>query len=193
MSATLSVVGAVFVGGTSARMGSDKATLDFGGAPLGARAVAALRDAGIERVVLIGADEHQVRALGAEAAHDLWPGEGPAGAVLSALHATFLSGGNTVVTLACDLPAVDGAAVRRLLGAVPALDADPAIVIASEDGRAAYPNGVWQTRLLPTLEGRFVEEAKSLRDLIGDTPVIDVDGEGAFLDADDPETLDGFR
>ncbi|NLA37052.1 MAG: NTP transferase domain-containing protein, partial [Actinobacteria bacterium] len=83
MTAALSVIGAVFVGGESRRMGSDKATIDFDGGPLGARAVTALRDAGIERVVLIGAEDHHLLALGAEAAEDLWPGEGPAGAVLS--------------------------------------------------------------------------------------------------------------
>ncbi|NLA35225.1 MAG: NTP transferase domain-containing protein, partial [Actinobacteria bacterium] len=115
------------------------------------------------------------------------------GAVLSALHAAFLHGANTVVTLACDLPAVDAAAVRGLLEAAPALHSAPAVIIATENGRRAHPNGVWQTRLLPALESRFVDEANSVRDLIGDTPVIEVDGGGSFADADDPETLDGFR
>lgn len=193
MSIPLNVLGAVFVGGESSRMGTDKALVDFNGAPLAAVAIEALRGAGIDKIVLVGASAEHIDALGVVAAEELWPGEGPAGAVLSSLHAAFLGGANTVVSLSCDLPAVTAAAVRSLLDATPGFDAEPAVVIGTDDGRRAYPNGVWQTRLLPTLEGHFVDEASSVAELIGDVAVIEVAGGGAFADADDPEALDGFR
>lgn len=187
------VYGAVLVGGTSERMGTDKATVELDGSPLGSRALAALRGAGIETVVLVGATPEQTAALGADALDDLWPGQGPAGGVLTALHGAFLAGKRTAVVLACDLPTVDAAAITRLLETAGTDAASAPIVIPVEDGRRAYPNGVWSLRALPALEARFVDEAHSVHDIIGDTPVDEMPGNGSFVDVDDPGALDEFR
>ena len=177
------VIGAVLVGGESTRMGTDKATLDVDGTPLGARAVDALRAAGIDDVMLVGAtDAHAV--LDGRAVDDLWPGEGPVGAVLTALHAAFLAGATQVVCLACDLPAITGVAVGRLTEAAVPRN----VVVASVGGRLAPPNGLWPVALLPSLEDRFGDGASSFRELLDGIDVTEV-ADDAFADADTPDDL----
>jgi molybdopterin-guanine dinucleotide biosynthesis protein A len=168
-------------------MGSDKATLDVGGEPLGRRPIDALVAAGLD-VMLVGArEEHS--ALPGRAVEDLWPGEGPVGAVLTSLHAAFLAGSTAVVALACDLPAVTQEAVQALVDA-----AGPRhVVIATVDGRRAFPNGVWPVALLPVLEDAFGEGADSFAELLAAVEVVEVDGGTAFTDADEPGDLNAFR
>lgn len=181
-----SVIGAVLVGGTSTRMGADKASLDVGGSPLGQRSVDALVAAGLD-VMLIGATDVHAGLTG-RPVDDLWPGEGPVGGVLTALHAAFLAGATSVVCLACDLPSVDGGAVRLLLNA-----AGPRhVAVASIDGRRAHPNGVWPVALLPALEEAFGEGASSFSDLLAAVEVVEVAAGDGFADADDPGGIAPF-
>lgn len=164
-------------------MGTDKATLEVDGAPLAARSIDALRAAGIDDVMLIGAGDHH-RTLAGRAVEDLWPGEGPVGAVLTALHAAFLAGATQVVCLACDLPAVDAEAVTSVVdAAVPRH-----VVVASVAGRSAPPNGLWPVALLPALEDRFGDGASSFRELLDGIDVVEVE-RAAFADADEPGDL----
>ena len=181
------LIGAVLVGGASTRMGADKASLDVGGSPLGARAFDALVGNGLE-VMLIGAgDEHA--ALPGRSVDDLWPGEGPVGAVLTSLHTTFLAGSTSVVILACDLPSVTAEAVRSLIDA----SGPKHVVLATVDGRRAFPNGVWPVALLPALEDAFGEGADSFAELLATVDVVEVDAGTAFTDADEPGDLNAFR
>ncbi|MEI2653674.1 MAG: molybdenum cofactor guanylyltransferase [Microthrixaceae bacterium] len=181
-------IGAVLVGGQSTRMGADKASLDVAGTPLGARSVRALEAAGLTDVMLVGATAAH-GGLGGRVVEDLWPGEGPVGAVLTALHAAFLVGATHVVCLACDLPAVTADAVRPLLDVVEARQA----VLVAVDGRPAPPNGVWPVALLPALEDRFGDGASSFRELLDGVDVLEVDGGAAFVDADEPGDLAPFQ
>src|SRR5258706_3748293 len=104
--------GAVLTGGRSTRMGRDKALIAVDGVPLAVRAATVLRDAGASAVVAVGGDIDALEALGLDARPDLYPGEGPLGAILTAFDAAST---DLVVVLACDLPSVDPATVRRLL------------------------------------------------------------------------------
>ena len=104
--------GAVLTGGGSTRMGRDKALIAVDGLPLAVRAATVLRDAGASAVVAVGGDLHALEALGLDARTDLYPGEGPLGAILTAFDAART---DLVVVLACDLPSVDAATVSRLL------------------------------------------------------------------------------
>ena len=183
------LVGAVLVGGTSSRMGSDKATLDVGGAPLGRRSVDALTGAGIDEVMLIGASESQASVLAGRPVDDLWPGEGPVGGVLTALHAAFLAGARHVLCLACDLPAVTAVALGPLVAAIEPAQA----VLATVAGRPAFPNGVWPVAVLPALEDRFGDGASSFAELLDGIDVIEVEGGEAFADADEPGDLAPFQ
>jgi molybdopterin-guanine dinucleotide biosynthesis protein A len=104
--------GAVLTGGGSTRMGRDKALIAIDGVPLAVRAATALRDAGANAVVAVGGDLDALEALGLDARTDVYPGEGPLGAILTAF-ATAST--DLVVVLACDLPLIDAATVHCLL------------------------------------------------------------------------------
>jgi len=127
------LIGAVLVGGTSSRMGSDKALIDVGGRPLAQHGIDALVAAGIADVMLVGATAAHGEQLSGRVVDDLWPGDGPVGGLLSALHHGFLAGASHVVGLACDLPAVTGADVVALIGAW----AEAAVTLVHVEGRPA--------------------------------------------------------
>ncbi|TML12241.1 MAG: hypothetical protein E6G39_12150 [Actinobacteria bacterium] len=80
-------MGAVLAGGSSSRMGRDKALIEVAGEPLVQRVARALTAAGAERVVVIGGDRRRIEALGLEVVADRFPGEGPLGGVLTAMSA----------------------------------------------------------------------------------------------------------
>ncbi|HEY5153329.1 MAG TPA: molybdenum cofactor guanylyltransferase, partial [Acidimicrobiales bacterium] len=128
--------GVVLAGGRSSRMGTDKALLvvDVDGRPLVSRAAQALADAGAGEVLVIGGDAPALGALGLDARPDDHPGEGPLGAILTALR---LAGEDLVMVLACDMPAIDAASVRAIVGA---LAAAPEALVAAPlvDDRGQY-------------------------------------------------------
>ena len=94
--------GAVLTGGSSSRMGTDKALLELDGAVLARRVADALVTAGCAPVVAIGGDAGRLTAHGLAVVADRHPGEGPLGAIITALeHAEPLEV-DVVVVLACD-------------------------------------------------------------------------------------------
>lgn len=176
-------------------MGTDKALVDVAGAPLGRRAADALRDALGVRPLLVGATAAHGPTLDGDEVADQWPGEGPVGGVLTALHAAFVAGARAVVVVACDLPAVTAGAVTALVASA-RLDATgdaAAPTIVAVDGRRAHPNGVWPVRLLPELEDRFTLGADGFAPLLDGLDVAEHPGGDAWRDADSPEDLARFR
>ncbi|MBX7068416.1 MAG: NTP transferase domain-containing protein [Microthrixaceae bacterium] len=181
------LVGAVLVGGESSRMGTDKASLVVDGVELGRRAVDALRGAGLDDVMLVGATEAHA-SLPGRPVDDLWPGEGPVGAVLTALHEAFLAGGSGVVCLPCDLPGVAASDVTVLVDASAGAGSKQ-VTLAAVGGRRAFPVGVWPIALLPALEDRFGDGASSFRELLDGIDVAEVEVGDGFVDADTPNDL----
>src|SRR5258708_2361905 len=82
------VAGAALAGGAGRRVGTDKALLVVAGRALARTAADALLAAGAARVVAVGGDRAGLEALGLEVVVDEHPGEGPLGAILTALAAT---------------------------------------------------------------------------------------------------------
>lgn len=112
-----------------------KALIEVEGEPLLARVVAALRDAGCERIVVCcepGPVEDAARALGAEI---IAPGAGPSGSVQRALDTC----GTPMLVTTADHALLRGEWVRELVEGAPA-DCDVAVMMA-ERGRieAAMP------------------------------------------------------
>ena len=107
--------GVVLTGGASTRMGRDKAFIEVAGVPLAVRAANVLRAAGATAVFAVGGDLEALVGFGLDARADLYPGEGPLGALLTSFNA---SATDLVVVLACDLPQIDDAAVGRLLSTI---------------------------------------------------------------------------
>lgn len=126
--------GAVLTGGASTRMGTDKAFLPAprDGRLLARVAVDALREAGATEILAVGGDGDRLLAdvdARLKLVPDGWPGEGPLGAITTALAAAREP---IVVVLACDLPRVTADAVRAVLDGME-LGADAAVPV-DDDG-----------------------------------------------------------
>lgn len=104
--------GAVLAGGNSRRMGSDKTEVRLDGEPLWRRQSRVLREAGAERVILVR-KPGQPAPEGAEVRRDGTAGAGP----MAGLHAALASqSAPWVAVLAVDMPGIDAAWFRWLLG-----------------------------------------------------------------------------
>jgi molybdopterin-guanine dinucleotide biosynthesis protein A len=175
------LVGAVLAGGASRRMGTDKATLVHDGMALARRGIAALQGAGIERVVVVGGSND----FDVELIADDEPGSGPLGAVLSAFGATVPA---DLFVLPCDLPAVDARTVLSLLdGAEAQPDAD--VVVATLDGRPAWPIGRWRRRGQPALAEAHRSGERSFVGAVAGLRVATVELGPTVADADEPGDL----
>ena len=103
---------AVLTGGSSTRMGGDKALIEVNGIALARRVAEVALAAGADRVVCVGGDEPALRSLGLATVSDGYPGEGPLGALLTAFATLDAS---TIVALSCDLPDLDVATITAVL------------------------------------------------------------------------------
>jgi molybdopterin-guanine dinucleotide biosynthesis protein A len=95
-------------------MGADKATLEVEGRAMAMRAAGALADAGCEPVVFVGSSSERLALLGPEVIADHWPGEGPLGALATAV---AVLPGRDLVVVACDLPFLTGRTVAAVVAA----------------------------------------------------------------------------
>jgi molybdopterin-guanine dinucleotide biosynthesis protein A len=154
--------GAVLAGGQSTRMGTDKAVLAVTGGPLAGVARDALVGAGAAEVLLVGGNRETLaplEPLGFRFVDDRWPGQGPLGGLITALRACEH---DVVVVLACDLPAVEAAAVTSVLRALG--DADAAIPVV--DGRLQTLVAAYRRRCVEGLEAAWAAGERSLRDAV---------------------------
>ncbi|MET0580139.1 MAG: NTP transferase domain-containing protein, partial [Ilumatobacteraceae bacterium] len=77
--------GAVLTGGSSRRMGTDKAFVEVDGVPMAERVAAALSGGGCSPVSYVGGDVALLARFGRTVHADRFPGAGPLGGVLTAL------------------------------------------------------------------------------------------------------------
>ena len=153
--------GIVLAGGSSSRMGRDKALLEVEGRPLARVAADALRLAGAGRIVAVGGDTSALTARGIETVADAYPGEGPLGGIITALR---LDGDDTniVMILACDMPAIDGPTVAAIVGTL-RRSARADVAAPTVDGRRQILTAAYRRTLLPALEQAFAEGERSPR------------------------------
>ena len=138
-------------------MGTDKATLVVGDRALAAIAADALKEAGAAEVFSVGGDADVLRALGLDHVPDRWPGEGPLGAIVTAVGA---AAHDVVCVLACDLPEVAAAAVHEVVDALgPEVDA----AVATAGGREHPLLAAFRRSALPALEAAFVSGERAVR------------------------------
>jgi molybdenum cofactor guanylyltransferase len=155
------VLGIVVAGGASARFGSPKWSAELAGRSLGARAVAAL-EPNTASVGVVGNDP-SLRALGAEVRADLEPGNGPLGALHTALAWAEELSLDAAFLLACDLPLVGAEVVHALLDAWRGED-----VVAPFGPRGAEPLcALYAVRLLPSVVAALSERELALHRLVG--------------------------
>ena len=157
------IEGAVLCGGASARMGRDKASLVFEGAPLALRVADAL-GACLERVRLVAKDD-SLRALGRELVVDRHPERAALVGVAAALAACDAP---AVLVAACDLVHLDPRIVLALCALAP-VDG-PADVVAPLGPRGPEPLcAIYRPRLLPELERRIARGDFALQALVRDS------------------------
>lgn len=159
--------GAVLTGGGSRRMGTDKALLEVGGRPMAAIARDALVGAGAAEVLAVGGDAAALTALGLRPVPDRWPGEGPLGGVIVALHEAQH---DVVVVLACDLPRVEAAAVAALVRGLGDADAG----VPAVDGRPQVLVAAYRRACVGVLEEARAAGVRRLRDAVNRLRVADV-------------------
>lgn len=121
------LTGAVLAGGASSRFGSDKFTYPLDDTTMGGRALGVLHALGVDRLLVVSPDP----AHGApDATRIAGPreGHGPFAAVLDTLESIA---DGVLVTLPCDLPAIEAADLRLV---VEALDDGCDVAYAEADG-----------------------------------------------------------
>lgn len=121
MAVSESVAGVVFAGGASSRMGRDKATLAVAGTLMAVRVAQAMRAAGLS-VFVVGGKRDSLVEAGLAFVDDRYPGDGPLGAIVTALGSTS----DSILVSSCDTPILDEYAILALLETarrLPRLDA----------------------------------------------------------------------
>lgn len=190
---TQTATGIILAGGSSRRMGQDKAMLKLGEATSIQHAAAALTTICCELVVAAGNRETQYPA-----GHDVIRVTDPPGAVgpLAGLAAGLAVASHPVaVVVACDMPFVSPRLLRHLLES--ASDCDAVVPLA--DGRAQPLHAAYSRGCLPTIRTLLRLGAQSMHDLlprlsvkyIGESRCLELDPEG--LSTFNMNTVDDFR
>jgi molybdopterin-guanine dinucleotide biosynthesis protein A len=181
------VAGLLLTGGSSRRMGHDKATLVIDGEP-SARRLGALLAEVVDPTLEVGPHCSGLAAIAEEP-----PGEGPLVALVAGWSALSRAGHEgSVVVLACDLPLVTAAFVRWL-----AQHPGERSIVPLVDGRPQPLCARWSALDLRRSAARAAHGARSFRELLDEMDPVTV-GPGdwagvalpsALTDADTPDDL----
>jgi molybdopterin-guanine dinucleotide biosynthesis protein A len=138
------IEGAVLAGGTSSRMGADKAWLKLGNRSLIENIVGLLEPL-FGRLRIIANEPERFGSLHIPVQRDLYPGSGPLGGIHAALSTTH---SEAVFIAACDFPFLNpefiGSLVKRL--------EDHDCVVPRIGGRAVPVCAAYSARCLPAVE-----------------------------------------
>ncbi len=172
----------ILSGGTARRLGGiDKPGLVIGGRPLLETAIAAGREAGAARVVVVGPS----RGSADRVVREEPPGSGPLPALRRGL-AEITS--DWVALLAADLPFVRAQHLTELLAAARGAGA----VLTDDEDRAQWLVSCWHTATLRTALAAYPGD--SLRGLLGPlAPVGVCPADEAWLDCDTPADVTRAR
>ena len=135
---------------------------------------AALGAAGCDPVVAVGGPDERGRGVGLSVVADRWPGEGPLGAIITALDHAAARGCGAVAVAACDLPWLDSAVLDALItryrSATP-----PADVVVARAERVEPLCAVWACSAAPVLRERFDDGERAVHRAITALRVVVVD------------------
>ena len=154
------MLGAVLAGGSSSRMGQDKASLTIGDETFLERAVRVVGSV-TDAVVVCG----DIEADGHEVVHDAKPGVGPLAGVVSALHRAE---GGPVLVLAVDIPTVTTETLERLIARH--VRTDQAVTTRS-NGRVQPLCAVYGGDLATIAHDRLASDDRSMRTFLRTVPV----------------------
>ena len=168
--------GLVLAGGSSRRMGTDKALLTVEGRRLVDRVLAVLSEVADDLVCARG-DRAPLGLDGVLEVTDAVPGAGPLAGLVSGLEAARH---DLVAVLAVDLPSPSAAVLRHLAAQHAGQDAIVPVVA----GRLQPLHAVWSRRAAPALRGRLEDGDRSLHAALRALTVTVVGPEG-WGDLDD--------
>ncbi len=153
-------------GGSSRRMGTDKALLDWRGATLIEWVASQVRQA-VGNVNLVGAQERYA-GLALAAIGEASPGLGP----LSGLEAALRhSDCELNLVVACDMPVLRAAALRDLAQTAAQIGADVCAAVRPDGGLEPLC-AVYHRRLLPQVQAALREDRPRMRDLLAQWKVV---------------------
>ena len=153
--------GFILTGGSSTRMGRNKALLSHGGRTLLEHVAAQLEEA-VGSVRLVGRPD-LYRQFRIETLPDAADGCGPISGIVAALRASEAS--HALIT-ACDLPLVNVTALRGLLDAAAAEPDSDAVIPVSPDGRIHPLCAVYHRRSLPAWERALAARTLRVRSVL---------------------------
>ena len=182
------VAGAVLVGGSSTRMGTDKALLEIDGTPMALRCAKELEASGLSPVLIVGGESRAFEGWDTDHVDDRWPGEGPLGGIITAFQNIDT---DLLMVLPCDLLNPSAEAIAPLIEMVGTHDVAVPII----DGRAQWLISIWQRRALSVLETEFRKGTRSIRSAVSALDLCRAvvhrlpDEPDPYLDADTPDQL----
>ena len=119
--------------------------------------------------MLVGGDTARLARFGRPVIDDRFPGEGPAGGVLTAIDA--VPAADRVVVAACDLPHLDASTVVAVAGALDDVRRDAAVAVTD---RWQLSLTAWRSAAASTLTAAFAAGGRSLHDLVRAVPHVEV-------------------
>ena len=159
-SPAIQVGGYVLAGGASSRFGRDKALAHVAGKTLLQRTIRLLGNvADSVRVVTTG---NRYAELPVIVLPDRWPGEGPLGGILSALHASKECGHAWNVIVSCDMPFLTREWLQYILDCSCTGHAD--VVFPRSRAGNEPLCACWRTAAMPALQAAFNGGLRSVTD-----------------------------
>ena len=152
------IVGVILAGGSSSRMGQDKALLCVGEETFIGRATHLLQQV-FNNVIISANDRVVYDFIGLPVVEDVHKGCGP----LAGIHAAMASAGRSdIFVLSCDLPFVDVSVVERILD-----NSSGAEVIVAGDGTGIQPLcGLYRQTCMKVIQGQLEVKEYSVLKLV---------------------------
>lgn len=181
--------GAILAGGSSKRMGFNKALIEINGEPLISRVASSINNAGLMDLRIVGGDCDAFEVLGHDCLSDEYPGEGPLGGIITALNHYRKKGKEHVLVVACDLPNISEKLIRTILEG--SKQEPKSIVIPLVEGHLQWMHALWPTAVLPALLKSFSNGVRAPWRASIDLPLMRIEGidPEILLDVDRPEDL----
>jgi len=181
--------GAVLAGGSSKRMGFNKALIEINGEPLISRVATSINNAGLMDLRIVGGDSDAFAVLGHDCLPDEYPGEGPLGGIITALNHYKKKDKEHVLVVACDLPNISEKLIRTILEG--SKQEPKSIVIPLVEGHLQWMHALWPTAVLPALLKSFSNGVRAPWRASTELPLLRIEGidPEILLDVDSPEDL----
>ncbi len=147
-------IGYVLAGGASLRFGKDKALAPLVGKTVLERTLDLLKEGGAREAIVVGPKSKYGR-FGARCVRDRWPGEGPLGGIITALHKTGVNkyGYRWSLILSCDMPFLTGEWLTFLCER--ARKSEAQVVLAHSEHGPEPLCACWRADAVDTLRAAF--------------------------------------